>query len=392
MKLAIVSDLHLGYNDDALPQAKEALFKAARLADAVVLPGDLFDSRVPRQETVHEAVQLFSSVLEQTQNKAGQKLVDGVGGNELEWKGIPLLAIPGTHERRSKGLVNVVQILDAAGLLINFHAKKIVLEKGGERVCLQGLAGVPEDYLRRTLDAASFAPVQGAFNIFVFHQSLSELLPYEREDFASLSELPAGFDLYIDGHVHWRSEVKKEGRRLIVPGSTVITQMRKREEEAKGFFVFDTETLQAEFHHINSRPFFLVEAEFKDAQAEEVTALIKKRLLEVVARKPVMPPLVRVVAKGTLAKGVTSSSIDLEPLREDFPEMQLFLEKEFESMELREKIELLRRLREEKKGVKEIGMQLLKDKLKAAGVELSDPEKFFELLSEGDLEEAAGML
>ncbi len=392
MKLAIVSDLHLGYSDDALPQAKEALFAAAGKADAIILPGDLFDSRVPRQETVHEAVQLFSSVLGQTKNGIAMKAVNDAAETALEWKGIPVLAIPGTHERRSKGLVNVVQILDAAGLLINFHARKIILEKEGERICLQGLAGIPEDYLCRTLDAASFAPLPGAFNIFVFHQSLSELLPYEREDFISISELPAGFDLYVDGHVHWRNDIKKDGRRLIVPGSTVITQMRQREEEAKGFIVFDTKTLQSDFHYINSRPFFLVEEEFKDAQPDDVLAGARKRLQEIAAKKNTMPPQVRVVVKGTIARGVSSAPIDLEPLRKEFPGLQLFLEKEFDSMELKEKIEMLRRMREEKKGVREIGMALLKEKLAAAGVQIDDVEKFFELVSEGDLEEAAEML
>ncbi|MFH1107144.1 MAG: metallophosphoesterase [Candidatus Micrarchaeota archaeon] len=392
MKLAIVSDLHFGYGEDALPQAKEALFAAAAQADAIILPGDVFDSRVPRQETVHEAVQLFSSLIERTSNPLAIKAVGEGGESAVEWKGIPLLAIPGTHERRSKGLVNVIQILDAAGLLVNFHARTLVLEKGGERVCLQGLAGVPEDYLRRTLEAASFAPLQGCFNIFVFHQSLSELLPYERADFVSLSELPAGFDLYVDGHVHWRNEIRKDGRRLLVAGSTVITQMRQREEEAKGFYLFDTKTLQAEFRHINSRPFFLAEEEFRDASAEDVVACIRRRLQAISEKKPAMPPQVRVVAKGTLAKGVQSSSVDLEPLRAEFPGLRLFFEKEFESMELKEKIELLRRLRDEKQGVKEMGMALLKERLTAAGMALDDPERFFELVSEGELEEAAKLL
>ncbi|MFH1200210.1 MAG: DNA repair exonuclease, partial [Candidatus Micrarchaeota archaeon] len=324
MKLAIVSDLHFGYSDDALPQAREALFAAAKKADAIVIPGDLFDTRVPRQETVHDAVELFSSLAAQTANSTSLKLIGSDGEEKpLAWKGIPLLAIPGTHERRSKGLVNVIQILDAAGLLVNFHARKIVVEKGGERVCLQGLAGLPEDYLRRTLEAASFAPLPGAFNIFVFHQSLSELLPYEREDFASLCEMPAGFDLYIDGHVHWCNELKKGGRRLLVPGSTVITQMRAREEEAKGYYLFDTKSGEAKFEHINSRPFFLVEEEFKGAQAEQVVSGIRARLAEVAAKNNAMPPQVRVVAKGTLARGVTSSSVDLEPLRKEFPGLQL---------------------------------------------------------------------
>ncbi|MFH1247227.1 MAG: hypothetical protein V1644_02490 [Candidatus Micrarchaeota archaeon] len=61
MKIAIVSDFHLGYNDDALPQAKMGLEKARQLADAVIAPGDLFDVRVPKQEVVNEGIKLFKT-------------------------------------------------------------------------------------------------------------------------------------------------------------------------------------------------------------------------------------------------------------------------------------------------------------------------------------------
>ena len=59
MKIAVMSDFHFGYNDDALTQAGDALRKARGLADFVIAAGDLFDSRIPRQEVVNDSVRLL---------------------------------------------------------------------------------------------------------------------------------------------------------------------------------------------------------------------------------------------------------------------------------------------------------------------------------------------
>ncbi|MCL5413496.1 MAG: hypothetical protein M1569_03795 [Candidatus Marsarchaeota archaeon] len=62
MKIAILSDFHLGYErfrEDAYRQAEEALTRAAGLADAMIIPGDIFDNRMPRPDVIAEAINLF---------------------------------------------------------------------------------------------------------------------------------------------------------------------------------------------------------------------------------------------------------------------------------------------------------------------------------------------
>ena len=54
----------------------------------------------------------------------------------------------------------------------------------------------------------------------------------EDESIASLSlaDLPNGFDLIIDGHLHWTNEQKLEGKRFLLTGSTIFTQMKNLED------------------------------------------------------------------------------------------------------------------------------------------------------------------
>jgi len=62
MKIAIVSDLHLGYErfyEDAYLQAKEALEKASSMADMLIIPGDLFDNRSPKPEVLAQGMNIF---------------------------------------------------------------------------------------------------------------------------------------------------------------------------------------------------------------------------------------------------------------------------------------------------------------------------------------------
>ncbi len=141
MKIAITSDYHFGYNGDAVPQAEQVLAKARQLADVVIAAGDLFDVRVPRQETVNEAAKLFKQHCEEMKGRV--KI--SKGEKQLAEQN-PVIAIPGTHERRTKGLVNVIDVLDSAGVLVNCHNEKVLVEKNGEKLCIIGMAGVPEEY------------------------------------------------------------------------------------------------------------------------------------------------------------------------------------------------------------------------------------------------------
>ncbi len=388
MRLGIVSDLHLGFSDDALEQAREALFKAAERSDVLLLPGDLFDARVPRQEVVHDAVKLFAAL----QLDSGVKLsaIDGDGKPALLEGYPPFVAIYGTHERRTKGLSNLVQIFHAAKLLVNCHAQKILVEKNGERVVIQGMGGVPEEYAASVLASLAPKPVEGAFNVFMFHQTLRELIPQDEDALAS-QDLPEGFDLYVDGHLHWRVDETFDGKNVVIPGSTVITQMREKEQEPKGFDVYDTATKQLEFNAIHSRPFAYKEIVFDEAGAADVSLRVRRILDEALAEKGrVAKPLIKLKLRGTLKPGLKSGDIDLSDLVAEYANKvaQLSVDKEFEGASLADKIAELRQLREEKMGAKELGFEVLRASLEQKNWKLCDPEKLFSLLSEGDVDAA----
>ncbi|MDE1851039.1 MAG: metallophosphoesterase family protein, partial [Candidatus Micrarchaeota archaeon] len=255
MKIAILSDFHLGYDrfvEDAYKQAEEALTKASELADMMILPGDLFDIRNPRLEILAQGVNLFRNVA----RKKWEARVVAYSGNKKLYTDIPIIAIPGTHERRAQNAGNSVELLSLAGLLIDASDATVEVEKDGEKVAVFSLGGLSEEKVKETLKELNPTPVDGAFNVFQFHQSIYELLPFSN-DFIKFDDLPKGFDLYIDGHIHNKVESKVFGKPFLIPGSTVLTQLKDGEQEQKGFFLFDTKTKSYEFIPIESREFFV---------------------------------------------------------------------------------------------------------------------------------------
>jgi len=120
---------------------------------------------------------------------------------------LPIAAIHGTHERRTKESVNPIQLLESMGYLINAHANAVIFEKeingAVERVAVHGLGGVPDSYAKEAIKAINYKPVPNAFNIFVFHQTVKEFVPVDL-DVMSIEDLPIGFDLYLCGHIHKR--------------------------------------------------------------------------------------------------------------------------------------------------------------------------------------------
>lgn len=225
MKIAILSDFHLGYErfyDDAYLQAAEALKKASEMADALIIPGDLFDNRSPKPEVLAQGIKLFKEL----KNKEwGARVVSYEGPRKI-FTDLPIIAIPGTHERRSEGAENAVELLNLVGLLVNVSEARVIIQKGEEKVAIYGIGGISEEKFRNFLKEKDPRPYDSIFNIFIFHQSVYDLMPFNK-DFISFDELPEGFDLYIDGHIHSRVERTVHSKPFLIPGSTVLTQLKE---------------------------------------------------------------------------------------------------------------------------------------------------------------------
>ncbi len=151
MKLAILSDFHFGYPrfyEDSFNQAADAMRIACERADALLIPGDIFDSRTPPLDVIERAIKIFSI----PQGRGWKVRIVGNEGTA------PVVVIHGTHERRSRDFTNPVRGLEAAGLVVDAHngrkaedgsvvnAGPVVIELNEETVaCLLYTSPSPRD-------------------------------------------------------------------------------------------------------------------------------------------------------------------------------------------------------------------------------------------------------
>ena len=389
MRIAIASDFHFGYawgterGEDSFIQGREAIEKSLK-ADAIILPGDIFDSRIPKQEIIGKAMQIVSMASSSPSDVVVEKAVPPRPLPHIT--GTPVVAIHGTHERRAAGLTNPVQLLEAAGLCVALHGNAIVLKMGDERVAIHGMGGVPEQYAPHALRECDFKPLAGMVNILVLHQSFREYV-YEDAAYLSIGDLPDGFDLYINGHIHWSGLKEKGGKILFHPGSTILTQMRKVESETpKRIWFYDTLSKEIEPEELTTpRKFFYLEVESAGSAAETfdraTTALSK---IPHYKRKP----LVKLKIKGTLPPG---SSLDTKEIMRAFPGLLVSIDNEIEARQFKRKIELLRE-EHSKRSVDELGLFILKKNLEQAGYGGPEAYELLQLLAEGKQQEAADLI
>lgn len=390
MKVAIVSDLHIGYErfaDDALSQAREALESASTQADAIILPGDIFDKRYPKPEVIAQAINLFREL----SKKEWKARVVSFEGKTKSYTNIPVIAISGTHERTAEGKDNPLNLLGLAGLLVDTSEATTTVEKDGERIAVYGLGGISEERVKDKLIELNPKPKQGAFNIFMFHQSTKELIPQSREEFISYSDLPKGFDLYVNGHIHSRVEASVHGKKLLIPGSTVLTQLKSGEQEKKGFILFDTKNDSYEFKYISSRRFVLRELYFDSAAPRDVLERCEKEIAEILS-KARDKPVIRLSLDGTIKEGFNSMDLPVHLLERRYSDRAIL---EIDSKDLLNpllegEIADIRNEKIDNIPVRELGVGLLSSKLKELKFDSSiNISELFNILSSEQNKEKA---
>jgi len=403
MKIALLSDFHLGFGkgserfEESFENAKSALELAiAQKPDCILVLGDVFDSEIPSQETWHNAFRAFAQI-KKTHSTCMITRIKKEKKEEIECASIPVFAIHGTHEYRGKDFRNAVEVLESAGFLFHLHAAVAVLEKQGEKIAVHGLGGIPEKHALEALRVWNPVPLEGAVNILLLHQSIKEYLPFDDEMIASisLSDLPKGFDLIADGHLHWHGTEKLHDSIFLLTGSTIITQMKRLEsEKQKGICLFDSKTKKIDFLPLHrQRKMFYEKIVFKEAAQQEITEAVEKRLSDWLSEKNDLKPLVRLKLTGTLAKGLSNSDISLEEIEKKFGEKAIFsIAREFDSNSFKAKIAELRALQKTKKSVSAIGLELLEKNLAETGFGKSNVKELLELLEQGENEKALAMI
>ena len=379
MKLAIVSDLHIGhekFSDDAVKQAREAMELASTMADAMLLPGDIFDRRSPKPEALAQAINLFRDL---SKRNWAAKVTSFSGKAHTD---IPVVAISGTHERTMEGKDNPLNLLALAGLLIDTSEATTIIEKDGEKVAIFGLGGLSEDRVKERLKEINPKPLPGAFNIFMFHQSVYELLPFS-DDAIRYDDLPDGFDLYVCGHIHTMIEGKVHGKKFLIPGSTVLTQLKEGEQEQKGFIIFDTEKQTYEFKHINSREFVHRTIHFDGAEPKDVLKRSEDEVNSILSSSK-GKPIIRLSLEGTIKDGFTNLDMPIQTItgRYSGKAMLSIDASRLVSPAVENGIADIRENRAGSVPIKDLGMGLFISKLKE--LKFSDPAKaseLFEILS-----------
>ena len=344
MRIAILSDFHLGFGrgtereGEAEELAKRAM-EIAKDSDLIVVAGDIFDRASPDPDTLKEAYEVFSI----PQDGEGARWVGGKPVDRRALQGVPVVAIHGTHEFTRKH-INPVKLLEKARFLVYLHGENVVFEKG-DRVNIFGIGGVPERYAGRFFREYAKPPVPGPYNMFVFHQSLKGFL-YDPSATLSLEDLPPGYDLYIDGHIHSGSLGEYSGKRLLLTGSTVITQLKKNEIDGDKYVWFlDSETGEVEGKKIPQvRDFFYREIAVYNERGPEIEEKIRE-VIEACLREKKLPekPVIRVRVTGS---AVALSSVRFHDLERMYGE-EAIVRIEREMVEVKEGAEEIRRRHEE---------------------------------------------
>ncbi len=382
MKISVISDLHFGYawnterGEDSFDAAKEMMKKSSD-SDIILLVGDIFDSRNPSVEILTKAMRVL---LRPMLSKKGVNLIKTINKDiksisPTALMGTPVVAIHGTHERRVKGLLNPVEALERAGFLIHIDQGGVVFSIGEEKICIQGMSGVPEQQSAKVLKEKKFIPLSNCFNIFMIHQSIKQFV-FDPNGM-DINDLPIGFDLYLCGHVHEAKKSKVHNKPFLIPGSPIITQFKRESVGNKGFWKVRTE--HGEIKKIDWVPLNDVRKayylEFKTAPDE----IIEKRIKDILKNSFNKKPMIKIDAP---LKNADKNNLSLKFGDKAF----IFFKKE-----IAERFPT-RTVEEQRLSVQELGEKILKDNLERIGLDPLIFGNIFELLEEGKYDDVLNFI
>ncbi|HLC79303.1 MAG TPA: DNA repair exonuclease [archaeon] len=399
MKFAIFSDTHLGFGEksERVDESFDNLSQAIELslsnnADVMLLAGDVFDAPIPSHTALYKAINSFSAAKKKN-SVVSLTLQKGDIEKDVTTLGIPIIAIHGNHEFIAKDVKTALDVLSISGLLVYLHAARVVVKKGDEVAYVYGLGAVPE---KKALDVMQhWAPVseKGHSNVMLVHQAFKEFMALDDEMVATLSldDLPKGFDLIVDGHLHWQNVQQLGSGKFILPGSTIATSIKKLEsQKPKGVFFFDTVTKELTFEKFpRQRSMFYHKVVFDGADCDYVLKKCRELIEEDLKGKHELKPLIRLNLKGSLKKGLSSSDVDLKPLDEFSSRAIISLSKSFADVSFRAKISELREIQKTRLSLASMGFEILEKNLQET--DFGDKEfakSLFDLLAQDDIDGA----
>ncbi len=234
MKYAHLADLHLGsWRDQKMRDLSTKVFLTAidnclkENVDFIIFAGDLFNTSLPSLDTLKIVTKKLK---------------------ELNNFNIPLYVIPGSHDFSPSGKT-MIDVLENAGLLINVckgsinqETKELCLkftkdEKTGAKLTgIIGRKGQLDQKYYENLDRSNLESEEG-YKIFLFHTTISELLPRDMAFIESqpASFFPKNFNYYAGGHIHNKASINlEEGGTATYPGALFPNNFAELEKYSIG--------------------------------------------------------------------------------------------------------------------------------------------------------------
>lgn len=383
MKIGIFSDCHCGYKygeergEDSFIALEEAIEKTLD-CDLILIPGDLFDTRIPKPEVFARTARILSKAQNFPSRTKFLEIINK-GEHELSplaLRGVPIVMIHGTHEKRSKYTINPIQSLEHSGLIIHLDCATAVFEINGEKVAIHGMSGVSDRYAKDKLMEWNPQPVPDAKNIFMIHQSIDPYIysPLEPPSL-KIEDLPKGFDLYLLGHMHWNEVSDLHDGKLILCGSTVPTSLHKVEaDQPKCIFKYDGSIQRINLE--KQRKIFWREFDFDPNIKESIENYIQTLSVS----KP--KPIINIKVKGIVKK--ENLMPKFSEIEEKFRDKAILnINKNLEMEGFQEQIEMLRTFRDQRLSPEEHGLKILQKNLRQANCGLK-VEDIFDYLVDGD--------
>lgn len=267
MKIAVISDPHLGYKQYGLSAREDDFIKAFNKTidkiithepDMLICCGDIFEVASPASRFI----KVFQDAL-----------------RKLKKANIEMVSIIGNHEKLNRHTHIPTQYLfdiDYDLTILDEHNDYNII-KGDTIIC-----GIPyhtlnkRDQIVDIMNDLSEKSKSYENRILILHQGIDKYMFHGAD--LELEDIPKNFDLYLVGHLHNRIvDVYGEGV-LIYPGSTEIHSTAESTDyykNGKGYTIIDTDTWDYDFYDINLERDFLIERLSYENIEEDIEKLSK---------------------------------------------------------------------------------------------------------------------
>ncbi len=276
MRIAHISDTHLGYRQYNLDEREndfyeafnEAIDKAIEeRADVLIHSGDLFDSPTPPIKALY----VLKSALKKIEDK--MKVFTVLGDHDIpKRRGMPPHKL---FDIRVLGL-GKLEWNEVDGVLI---------------AGISNLRGRGVELLKEELNKFDAVAEKYKKSVLIAHQAIEKYLPFEGAYELKEDDLPRKATYYAFGHLHSRLKVRFGNGYFAYAGSTEIIrrdEISSWSRKGKGFYLVDLDGDEPEVHEVNLDIRPQVEVEVEEENLEEILNYVNYP----------KPPILHVTIKG----------------------------------------------------------------------------------------------